>query len=166
MCLCVCVSRKERCFHLKSWQSEAMVDSCPEVSSKDSAQSWVVFFFNFLILYWNIADYQCCGNSRCTAKGLSHTHTSIHSPARGFPGGSAVKNLPANAGDLGFIPGWEDPLEKGMATHSSTLAWLSPWTEEPGGLQSLGSQRVRHDWAHRAAAAHSPPNLPPILAAP
>ena len=65
--------------------------------------------------------------------------------ASGFPGGSAVKNLPANAGDLGFIPGWEDPLEKGMATHSSTLAWLSPWTEEPGGLQSLGSQRVGHD---------------------
>ena len=41
--------------------------------------------------------------------------------------------------------GWEDPLEKGMATHSSILAWRSPWTEEPGGLQSLGLQRVRHD---------------------
>ena len=41
---------------------------------------------------------------------------------------------------------WEDPLEKGMATHSSILAWRIPWTEEPGGLQSMGSQRVRHDW--------------------
>ena len=41
--------------------------------------------------------------------------------------------------------GWEDPLEKDMATHSSTLAWKIPWTEEPGGLQSMGSQRVRHD---------------------
>ena len=40
--------------------------------------------------------------------------------------------------------GWEDPLEKGMATHSSILAWRIPWTEEPGGLQSMGSQRVRH----------------------
>ena len=40
--------------------------------------------------------------------------------------------------------GWEDPLEKRMATHSSTLAWRIPWTEEPGGLQSTGSQRVRH----------------------
>ena len=39
--------------------------------------------------------------------------------------------------------GWEDPLEKKMATHSSTLAWKIPWTEEPGGLQSMGSQRVR-----------------------
>ena len=42
-------------------------------------------------------------------------------------------------------PGWEDPLEKGMATHSSILAWRIPWTEEPGGLQSMVSQRVRHD---------------------
>ena len=42
---------------------------------------------------------------------------------------------------------WEDHLEKEMATHSSTLAWRIPWREEPGGLQSTGSQRVRHDWA-------------------
>ena len=41
--------------------------------------------------------------------------------------------------------GWEDPLEKEMATHSSTIAWKIPWTEEPGRLQSMGSQRVRHD---------------------
>ena len=41
--------------------------------------------------------------------------------------------------------GWEDPLEKGMATHPSILAWRIPWTEEPGGLQSVGSQRVGHD---------------------
>ena len=43
--------------------------------------------------------------------------------------------------------GWEDLLEKEMATHSNILAWRIPWTEEPGGLQSMGSQRVRHDWA-------------------
>ena len=42
--------------------------------------------------------------------------------------------------------GGEDPLEKEMATHSSTLAWKTPWMEEPGGLQSIGSQRVEHDW--------------------
>ena len=40
---------------------------------------------------------------------------------------------------------WEDPLEEGMVTYSSVLAWRIPWTEEPGGLQSMGSQRVRHD---------------------
>ena len=41
--------------------------------------------------------------------------------------------------------GWEDPLEESMATDSSTLAWIIPWTEEPGGLQSMGSQRVGHN---------------------
>ena len=53
-----------------------------------------------------------------------------------------VKNPPANAGDAGSIPGQEDPLEKGMANLSSTLAWEMPWTEEPGGLQSTGWQAV------------------------
>ena len=42
---------------------------------------------------------------------------------------------------------WEDPLEEGMAVHPSILAWRIPWTEEPGGLQSMGLQRIRHDWA-------------------
>ena len=67
----------------------------------------------------------------------------------GFPGGSAVKNLPAMQETQETqvrSRGWEDPLEESMATHSSTLAWRSPWTEEPGGLQSMGSQRVRYDW--------------------
>ena len=50
-----------------------------------------------------------------------------------------------SAGDLGSVPGLEDPLEKGMVTHSSILAWRIPWTEEPGGPQSVGSQRVRQD---------------------
>ena len=61
-----------------------------------------------------------------------------------------VKDLPANAGDMRcrFNP-WEDPLEKEMATNSSILAWEIPWTGEPGGLQSMGSQRSGHVWAHR-----------------
>ena len=54
-----------------------------------------------------------------------------------------TKNLPANAGDSGLIPGLEDPLEKEMATHSSILAWEIPRTEEHGGLQSMGSQKSR-----------------------
>ena len=57
-----------------------------------------------------------------------------------------VKNLPAIRETWVRSLGWEDPLEKGMATHCSILAWRIPWTEEPGGLQSMGSQRVRHDW--------------------
>ena len=60
-------------------------------------------------------------------------------------GGSEVKASAWNAGDPGSIPGREDPLEKEMATHSSTLAWRIPWREEPGRLQSMRSQRVRHD---------------------
>ena len=58
----------------------------------------------------------------------------------GFPGGSEGKAFACNAGDPGLIHGWEDPLEKEMATHSSTLAWRIPETEEPGGLQSMRSQ--------------------------
>ena len=56
-----------------------------------------------------------------------------------------VKNLPATQETEVQSQGWEDPLEKEMATHSSILAWRIPWTEEPEGLQSMGSQRVRHD---------------------
>ena len=55
--------------------------------------------------------------------------------------------------------GWEDSLEEGMATHSSILAWRIPWTEEPGGLQSTGSQRVGHDWTTEHSQAHSPGGL-------
>ena len=63
----------------------------------------------------------------------------------GFPGSSVVKNLPAKRETWVQSLGWEDPLEEGMAVHSSVLAWEIPWTEEPGGVQSMGSQRVRHD---------------------
>ena len=56
-----------------------------------------------------------------------------------------LKRLPARREIRVQSLGWEDPLEKEMATHSSILAWRIPWTEEPGRLQSTGSQRVRHD---------------------
>ena len=71
----------------------------------------------------------------------------------GFPGGSVVKkkkNPPSNSRNTGWLIqslGWEDLLEKKMAIHSSILTWEIPWTDEPGGLQSIGFQRVRHDWA-------------------
>ena len=55
-------------------------------------------------------------------------------------------NLPAIWETQVWSLGWEDPLEKGMATHSSILAWRTPWTEEPGGLQFMGSHRVIHNW--------------------
>ena len=58
-----------------------------------------------------------------------------------------VKSLPAMHETQVQSLGWEDPLEKGMATYSSILAWRIPWTEEPGRLQSMASQRVGYDWA-------------------
>ena len=63
----------------------------------------------------------------------------------GFTGGSDGKASVYNAGDPVRSLGQEDPLEKGMATHSSILAWRIPWMEETGGLQFTGSQRVGHD---------------------
>ena len=62
----------------------------------------------------------------------------------GLPGSQTVKNLSAVWETRVRSLGWEDPLEKGMATHSSILAWRIPWTEEPGALQTMGSQRVGH----------------------
>ena len=57
----------------------------------------------------------------------------------------SVKNPPAMQETWVQSPGWKDPLEKGMATHPSVLAWRIPWTEESGGLQSVGSQRDGRD---------------------
>ena len=65
---------------------------------------------------------------------------------KSFPGGSVVKNQPAMQETWVWSLGQEDTLEKEMATHSSILTWKIPWTEEPGGLQSMGLQRVWHDW--------------------
>ena len=68
-----------------------------------------------------------------------------YSISRGFSGGSDGKESACNAGDLRLIPGWEDPLEEGMAVYSSILAWRIPWTEEPDRLQFMGLGRVRHN---------------------
>ena len=62
-----------------------------------------------------------------------------------FPGGSDSKAYVCNTRDPDSIPGSEDPLEKEMVTHSNIFAWRIPWIEEHAGLQSTGSQRVRHD---------------------
>ena len=62
-----------------------------------------------------------------------------------FPSGSDGKKFACNAGDLGSIPGLGRSPEKEMAIHSSILVWRIPWTEEPGGLQSMGSQTAGHD---------------------
>ena len=66
-------------------------------------------------------------------------------PVRASQAVLVVENPPAGAGGIGDDPGQEDPLEEGVAPHSSVLAWRIPWTEEPGRLQSMGSQRIRGD---------------------
>ena len=63
----------------------------------------------------------------------------------GFPSGSVLKKTPAIQEMWVQFLGWEDPLEEGMATHSSIHAWKVPWTEKPGRLQSSGSQTAGHD---------------------
>ena len=73
---------------------------------------------------------------------------STHSSIWDFLVAQMVKSLPAMRETWVWSLGWEDPLEKEMATCSSTLAWKIPWTEEPGGLQSTGSQRIGRDWSY------------------
>ena len=66
---------------------------------------------------------------------------------RGFPGSASSKESGCHCRRHGFDLSQEDPLEKGMATHSSILAWEIPWTEQPGGLQSMKLQKIRHNWS-------------------
>ena len=75
----------------------------------------------------------------------------------GKPGGSDSKESACNAGDLGSIPGSGRSLEKGLSTYSSILAWGIPWTEEPGGLQSMGSQRVGQGWVTNTHTGNQDP---------
>ena len=79
----------------------------------------------------------------CPLLGEKKKKQKMLSELLGFPCGSAVKNLPALQELQVLSLGHQDPLEEDMATYSSTLAWRIPWTEEPGRLQSMGSQRVR-----------------------
>ena len=75
------------------------------------------------------------------------THFIISLNWEGFPGCSVVKKLPVKNETQVWPLGWEDPLEKEMATHSSNLTWKISWMEEPGRLQPMASQRVGHEWA-------------------
>jgi len=115
----------------------------------------------------NINDYVqfVGGSSRVMWQVKVHTCTCFHPPSQSMsfawcinpfsfqvimdmydPVAQMVKNLPAIQETRVWSLGQEDPLEKEVATHSSTLAWRIPWTEEPGGLWSMGSQRVGHDF--------------------
>ena len=78
---------------------------------------------------------------------IQSIYSSLHLlTPKGCPGASVVKNLPAVQETQVQSLGWKDPLGKRMTAHLSILAWRTPWMEELGGLQSMGSQRVRHNW--------------------
>ena len=90
------------------------------------------------------------GNTAIIIQAPFRSLISLH---MGFPGGSVVKNLPTmqEMQETRVLSlGWENPLEEGMVTHSNILAWGILWTEDPGGLQSKGSQRVGHSWSNLA----------------
>ena len=84
---------------------------------------------------------------------VRHDWSDLAAAAAGSAGGQRTWRPIQEKWEVDSIPGQEDPLEESMATHSSIFAWRIPWMEEPGGLQSMGSQRVRHDW--RGLAQHS-----------
>ena len=131
---------------------------------------FALFFYNSGVLYSTLekamATYSCIlawripeteepgglpsmgSHSRTRLKWLSSS--SIHS--RNFPVAHTIKNLLAMQETRVWSLGQEDPLEKGMATHSSILAWRISETEEPGGLPSMGSHRVGHDWSDSSSS--------------
>ena len=94
----------------------------------------------------SVPEHKSCFPNMQLQRGLGDTTYSTPTQREeGFPGGSVVKNPPASAGEAetwGRSLGQEDPQKKEMATHSSIPAWRIPWTEEPGGLQSMGSQSL------------------------
>ena len=94
--------------------------------------------------FWNLISY---------TKQLSYQVNKLRNilllyPLMGIPWWLSSKESTCSAGDAGSIAGSGRSLEKGMATHCSILAWEVPWTEEPGGLQSMSSQRIGYNWAH------------------
>jgi len=97
-------------------------------------------YFAKLIFYWSVVYLQYCISFRCSAKWFRYTH--IHSCIHVMCVSVYVYICRKCGFDL--IPGLGDPLEEEMTIHSSILAWEIPWTEEPDGLQSMGSQRVGH----------------------
>ena len=95
--------------------------------------------------WWLLWDALCVLTAVCSELIICTIIYVVRPHIRVFLDGSVVKNLPAMQEMWVQSLGWENALEKGVGTHSSTLAWTTPWTEEPGRLQSKGSQRVGND---------------------
>ena len=109
--------------------------------------SKINFFLN--IFKWSHINLLCInGSDRIWWSDLCNFFFNVKKKTNySFSRAQRLKHLPGMLETRVLPLGWEDPLEKEMETHSSTLAWRIPWREEPGRLQSMGSQRVGHDWA-------------------
>ena len=122
---------------------------CKDSLSMDSMPSWVTNLFSSV--QFSHQSCHCYANLLHHFKQFSSHRQLVCIQTLAKQGASlvaqAIKNPPALWENQVWSLSWEDSLKKGMTTHSGILAWRIPWTEEPGGLQSMGSQRVRHDWA-------------------
>ena len=114
-------------------------------TNRSHQQQHTVLFWNTLTFVYNTGwapslnvSLTILPEGSCPSFFIFHWYTDL----LGFPGDSGGKESPATRETWIQSLGWEEPLEKEMATHSSILAWITPWTEEPGGLQSMRSQRV------------------------
>ena len=141
----------QRCFKLMAMPSQHMTtaglakgQSCNKEKAHplSAASEWKENITSAHVPWWRnnlMTSPRCIGLRKVTAYGYSRTHWASLVA-------QMVKNLPAMWDTQVRSLGQEDPLEKGAATHASILAWRIPWTEEPGRLQSIGSQRVGQDW--------------------
>ena len=116
------------------------------------------YFFDFFYscyscFNWSIVDLQCCVSIWCTAKWFSYIYKYTY--IQGLPSWLRRGESISNVGDLGSLLGSGRLPGEEIATHSSILAWRIPWAEKPGGLQSMKSQRVGHDWAANTFTFHT-----------
>ena len=126
----------------RSWKNEELLCFTQFLYSLNGFQTQSCFRqVNIFFLYFMLRN-----NSNIHKNRKNNTVNSMYPWPTASLVAQTVKNLPVMQ-KTGVWSLQEDPLEKGMATHSSIFAWRIPWTEEPGGLRSVGSQRVGHDWA-------------------
>ena len=97
-------------------------------------------------MYTHVYKHMCVHSVYRRTRADMHVCVHVCMVYMGFPAGPDDKESTCSMGDPGLIPGGEDPPEKGMAAHSRTFAWRISWTEEPGGLQPMGLQRVTDTW--------------------
>ena len=140
-----CPTQHPRCFYHPGFLPPS---ACPFFKLESTQHSFSQPLTLWLLLLRLAAEISWRKSQRPTkassTKSHCWTHVWLHSwltISVGFPGGSGVKNPPTKQETGVQSLGQEDPLEKGTATHSSVVPWRIPWTEEPGGLQSMGSQK-------------------------